>query len=419
MIPNNCKLQKLRPFKADPIGAGMKHIQPTIVRLPGGFSHVRAGTGPVALNPAKAMKIERAEVVSNTIYLVDTVDKDMIDRAKKENGKYGKTAMKQVTAILMPSLISAAKREEEIVAMHGQSGRGKVTNPGSWATVISTVSGVTRIQVDKPEWAPGVWIGNEGMGLSFFDDSTGALLGTANLDKVDMDNRYLYLDVVLAGLPPGGAPTGPISIWRDSTRTVGTLAAPQYQESIGIGAILSNTGTLFNIDANKWNLFKSPQYAVGSVKFTLAKILSMSSRASYQGTDEGAVIFVSPDTWTDLATDETTFRKWESGPTGAVKIGPEALAFYGATGMMAIMPHPMMKRGYAWMLNINASSKTPGGDIKQIGDSDWKYDDTNGDVLHYVPGLSGYEIRLRCNKAEYINPPGRSLQATGIVDGQP
>jgi hypothetical protein len=154
------------------------------------------------------------------------------------------------------------------------------------------------------------------------------------------------------------------------------------------------------------------------VPLTLAKILGMSSRASYQGTDEGTVIFTSPDTWTDLATNETTFRRWVDGAVGSIKIGPDALAFYGATGAMALMAHPMMKRGYAWMLNISANSKTPGGDIKQLGDSEWKYDDTGGDVLHYVPGSTGYEIRLRCNKGEYINPPGRSLQATGIVDAQ-
>lgn len=416
IIPNNCKLQKLRPFKQSSVPQGLKHVQPTIVRLPGGFSHIRAGTGPAQLNPAKAAKIERAEVVSNSIYLVDMVDKDMIDRAKGGSGGYSKAAVKQVTAVLMPALIASAKREEEICAMHGQNGRGKVTKQSTWPS-ISTVNGVTQVIVDKTEWAGGIWAGNEGMDLAFFDDATNTFLGLANLTTVNMDTKALILDANLTSIFTAVA-VGPISIWRGSTR-VQVNGTPQYNESIGLGGILSNTGVLFNIDAAKYNLFKSPQYDVGTGRLTLGKILSMSSRASYNGTDDGVVIFVAPDTWTDLAADETTFRKWESGPTGPIKVGPESLAFYGASGSMAVMAHPMMKRGYAWMLNISATSKTPGGDIKQIGDSEWKYDDTGGDVLHYVPGYSGYEIRLRMNKAEYINPPGRSLQAINILDTQP
>ena len=418
VIPEHAVLQKMTPFDSKLIKSGLKLVQPTLVRYPDGFSHVLAGVGPVQLNPAKAGKIERAEIVSNNIYLVDAIDKDMIDRCKQDNGKYDKPAVKQATAVLFPALIAAAKREEEMVTLYGQSGRGAATYANSsWSGIVATVAGVTAVTVDKASWGPGLWTGSEGMDLTFFDDSNNTCLATASLAAVNMDTRTLTLDAnVTTALQT--ATTGPISIWRSSTRKA-LSGTPQYNESIGLQAILANTGTLFNIDASKYNLYRSPQFSAGSAALSLAKVLSLSSRASYTGTGSGAVLLVPVDSWTDLSTAETGMRRWLDGPTGAVKIGPDALTFYGATGSMAIKAHPMLKRGGAMLLNLNANSGTPGGDLKRVGDCEWTYDTTGaGDMLHYVPGLSGYEIRLKANKGTFMNPPGRSANITSIVDGQ-
>ena len=417
IIPDHAVLQKMTPFNKDPEPQGLKHVQATLCRYPDGFSHVVAGTGPAELNPAKAGKIERAEVQSNSIYLVDTIDKDMIDRTKGDSGKFNKPAVKKATAVLFPALIAAAKREEEIVTLYGQSGRGKMSTPGSNCTTVTT-NGPSQTQcvIDKAEWGPGLWSGMEGTDLNLFDDgNNGAFLGTMTIYSINMDTRALIFST--NNTTAIAAATGPVSFWRASTRKPVSGAA-QLTESIGMHGILTNTGTLFNINAALYNLYKSPQYAVGGVSLSVGKLMGMSSRASYNGTGSGAVFLVPIDSWTDLATTETTYRRWMDGGVGQLKIGPDALVFHGATGVLAVKAHPMLKRGYTMFLNLAANSETPGGDIKRIGDLEWEYDNTNGDVLHYVPGLSGYEIRLKCNKAVFANPPGRSLIGTGIVDGQ-
>ena len=284
------------------------------------------------------------------------------------------------------------------------------------------VGGVTTIIVDKADWGPGLWVGSEGMDLSFFDDSLTSsaapvFLGTATLVAVNMDTRTLTLQANITAALTGNTTAGStFTIWRSSTRKPLSGTA-QLSESIGVQGILQNQSVLFNIDASQYNLYRSPQFNVAAA-MSINKIMSLSSRASYAGTSNGAVLLVPVDTWTDLATNETTFRRW-TDLNGALKIGADALSFYGASGLMAIKAHPMLKRGHAWLLNLNATSETPGGDIKRIGDCEWTYDNTNGDVLHYVPGLSGYEIRLKCNKAVFINPPGRSALAYGITDSQP
>lgn len=442
VIPDHAVLEKLLPpFKAKPTQAGEKHIQPTIVRYPDGFSYVPAGIGPVELNGAKSGKIERAEMLSNSMYLTEVVDKDIIDRTKNKNGSgYSKAAIKEAMAVIVPMMVAAAKREGEITRLYGRTGRAQVSKvAGAWTLAIGasltganadTVTGPTVILADKGEWGPGVWTGAEGMTLSFFDEAnttdssginpvSGTFLGSSDIQAIDMDNRCLILkDNLIAALQ---AATGPISIWRDATREPVT-GAPQLTESLGILGILKNNGKLFNIDGSKYTLFRAPKFSVGNAAFTLAKALQASTRASYNGTESGAVFVLPTATWSDLATDETTFRRYPK-VDGDIKVGPEALLFAGATGLMAMKPHPMMKRGYAPLLNINASKTNKdgiatGGDMKMVGDSEWTFDTTGGDTLHYIPNYSGYQLRMKCNKAPYINPPGRSLLATKIVDSQ-
>ena len=442
VIPDHAVLEKLLPpFKAKPTNPGEKHVQPTIVRYPDGFSFVQAGLGPVELNGAKSGKIERAEMLSNSIYLTEVVDKDIIDRTKNKNGNgYSKAAIKEAMAVIVPMMVAAAKREGEISRLYGRSGLTRLSKiTGSWTLVIGssltganggTVAGATVIMPDKGEWGPGIWAGAEGKTLSFFDevnttDSSGlnltssVYLGSSDIVTVDMDNRCLVLkDNLVTKLQ---AATGPITVWRDATREP-ISGPPQLSESLGIMGIMKNQGKLFNIDGSKYTLFRSPQYNVGNARFTLTQALMASTRASYNGTESGAVFMLPTATWSDLATDEAAYRRYIK-VEGDVKVGVEALMFAGATGLMALKPHPMMKRGYAPLLNINASKSNKdglptGGDMKMVGDSEWTFDTTGGDSLHYVPNYSGYQIRMKCNKAPYINPPGRSLLATNITDSQ-
>lgn len=442
VIPDHAVLEKLLPpFKAKPTNPGEKHIQPTIVRYPDGFSFVPAGIGPVELNGAKSGKIERAEMLSNSMYLTEVVDKDIIDRTKNKNGSgYSRAAVKEAMAVIIPMMVAAAKREGEITRLYGRGGRARVSKvSGAFTTVIAasvtgangdTVTGATVILVDKSEWGPGIWTGAEGMTLSFFDEANttdssgvnptaGVFLGTSDIAAIDMDNRCLILkDNLVAALQ---AATGPITIWRDATREP-VSGVPQLSESLGILGIMKNQGKLFNIDGSKYTLFRSPKFNANNAAFTLKMALQASTRASYNGTESGAVFVLPTAAWSDLATDETTFRRYPK-VDGDIKVGPEALLFAGATGLMAMKPHPMMKRGYAPLLNINASKSTKdglptGGDMKMVGDSEWTFDTTGGDTLHYIPNYSGYQIRMKANKAPYINPPGRSLLVSNILDSQ-
>lgn len=405
-------LQKFAPFSQIDDPDGLKYVQPTLVRYPDGFTHIPGMSGPTKLNPARSGKVERAEIISSSIYLVDAIDADIMDRTK-----LAKAAVKKALSIILPSMIEACKREYEAVLLYGRQGRAKISNVSSWNAIVTT-GGVTVLTIDKAEWASGLWAGVEGMEISFYDSgNTDAYMGTANIKTVDMDLRTLTLDANLTTKLQTA--TGPLTVWRASTRQAannGTML-----ESMGLFGILANTGVLFNIDAAAWNLYKSTQVAVGG-ELTLAELLTASNKGSFKGLSSGAVAFIPTDSWTDLSTEETTFRKWVDGPRGKLKIGADALEFTGASGHFGVKAHAMIKRGHGMLLNVDGQATVPedvGRDFCIIGNREWSPEGYDGKELHLVPGTTWYEIRQKCNKSPFVNPPGRSVLLTGIADSQP
>lgn len=418
ILPAHVILGKMTPFKkVEP--EGLKFVMPTMVKRPQGFTFTRGGVGPSALNPARAGKIERAEVQSNNVFLVDVLDKEMIDRTQEKEGantgKYGKAAVKKATAVVIPALLESAKIEDEATLIYGQSDRGQIAASGD----ISSGAATSTMLFTQQTFAPGVWIGQSGMPVDVFD-SVDAFLGTFNVVDVNPETRVMTVEGPVA-TPIAGA-TYPLKVYRSGTRQQlanGSTAA--YNDSIGLEAIFRSTGPLWNIDAALYSLWKTYNYSCGNAPLDVTKIMKSSGYAAIRGAGSDFAVMCPVNTWSDLSTSEITFRRYLDGAKGRLTIGPDALEVIGATGNIGVKAHAMLKRGISLGLNLGASeaeTETPGGDIMRIGTTEWKFDTTgSGDILHYLPGVSGYEIRLDSNKAVFVNSPGRQLLYTQITDG--
>jgi len=457
---DNTEITRLSQFNTIQQAPGLKYVQPILARRPDGFSHVIFGEGPVELNKARAGKVERAEVQTNSIYLTDVVDKDMIDATEqKGTGKYGKTAVKAIMSVITPAMVEAGKIEWECVAMYGRSPRaftGQKAGGGfntagllpgvaiaqNTIGIIGATSlwaadfvGCTYMVIDKAEFAPGLWATMEGEEVSFFleaPDGTphgvaGAdtYVGSATLGSVDIDNGVLIFTtpvpalnaLVLASFDGAGDQASDrrgVAIWRASTR--GQTTGGDKKESVGLFPILQNTGTIFNVSAKKYTVWGATQLNNAAAAFTIETALRVSSKVKPKGTGSGAMWYVPTDTWTKLAIDQIANLRWMDGFSGEKSVGWDAVKFIGATGLMGVKPHAMLKKGYAMLLDIRAAAKTPGGSIKTLGTNEWQFDSTGGDSLHYVPGMSGYELRMKCNKGIFVVPPGRQALVSNIVD---
>ena len=417
ILPAHVIIGKLAPFKKlEP--EGLKFVMPTMVKRPQGFTFTRGGTGPASLNPARAGKIERAEVQSNNIFLVDVLDKEMIDRTQEKSGanagKYNKATVKKATAVVIPSLLEAAKIEDEACLLYGQSDRGQIAIAGD----VTSGAATSTMTFTKQTFAPGVWIGQSGIPIDVFDTAN-TFLGTLNVVDVNPDTRVMTVEGSVAVAFAGAV--YPLKVYRSGTRQqLAAGSAPAYNDSIGLEAVYRNTGLLWNIDASLNSLWQTYLYDCLGAPLNVNKLMKSSAFAAIRGAGKDFSVMTPVSTWADLSTDETLFRRWTEGAKGRLTVGPDALEVIGATGPVAIKAHAMMKRGLSMGLNLGESeheTDTPGGDIMRIGTTEWKFDTTgSGDILHYLPGVSGYEIRLDSNKALFVNSPGRGLLYTNITD---
>jgi hypothetical protein len=409
IIPDHCIVQRLTPFDGKAKQVGLQYVEPVRTKRPAGFTFAQAGTGPYNYNTPRAGKVERAMIQANNVHLIEILDKEMMFRTLSTEA-----AVKQATAIIVEAMMEAARNVEEINLLYGQTDLGQVAASGN----VSTVSGATQLVVSAATWGPALWMGSENMPLEIFDSAAIPLyFGPFTVQSVTPESRIVLLDQqVTTALQ---AATFPLQLWRAGTRQNTGTTTQAFNEAAGLKKILSNTGALFNIDASKNTLWKSIQFDNGSGPLAYNSWVRASSLACVKGTRSGAVALVPVDSWADLAINEAAYRKWDD-PSGSLKVGPDALVFVGATGTMAIKAHPMLKRGDAFLINVNATSGTPGGDYKRIGATDWTFETAGPDdvMLHYLPDMSGLQIELYHNKALLVDPPGRSLLIKNIVDTQ-
>ena len=409
IIPDHCIVQRLAPFDGKAKQVGLQYVEPVRTKRPNGFTFASAGSGPYNYNAPRSGKVERATIQANNVHLIEILDKEMMFRTLSSEA-----SVKQATAIVVEAMLEAARNVEEINLLYGQTDLGQIAASGN----VSTVSSQTQLVVSAATWGPALWMGAENMPLEIFDSAaTPLFVGGLTVSSVTPESRIITLDQnVTTALQ---ALTFPLQLWRAGTRVNTGTSTQTFNEAAGIKKILTNTGMLFGIDAAKNTLWKSIQFDNGSGPLSFNSWVRASSLACVKGTRSGAVALVPVDSWADLSINEAAYRRW-SDVSGGLKVGPDALVFVGATGTMALKPHPMVKRGEAFLLNVNASSGTPGGDWKRIGATDWTFETGGPDdqMLHYLPDQSGLQLEIYHNKALLADPPGRSVFIKGVVDTQ-
>lgn len=397
ILPDFAILQRMMPFSSKELQAvGLQYVETVRTKRPSGFTFANSGTGPYDLNAARSGKTERAVIQANNVHLIEVLDRETMYRGQ------GEGAVKEVTSLVFEGMMEACRNWEEINLLYGQQELA-VIDSGGVTTVTATIS--------KASWGPALWIGAENMPVDIFDTNGTTFRGTFTIASVTPELRQIVFDTSLAA----ASVVAGDKLYRSGTHSVMGGAAVE-NEAAGVAKIVKNTGTMFNIDASKYALWKGTKFDNGSAAMTVGSCIRLSSLAVVKGTRSGSVLLTPVDSWADLAIDETAFRRWQDFE-GGKKIGPDALQFVGAAGVMAIKPHPMVKRGEPLLINIQASEKESVSDWKRIGAKDWTFIPGPGnDILHYLPTQSGVQVELYQNKALLCDPPGRSGYIANVVD---
>jgi hypothetical protein len=282
-------------------------------------------------------------------------------------------------------MLRSVTKKLEIEMLYGQMGYGLVDSNSGTAITIQTA-----------EWAPGVWAGGEGMPVEIRDTTGATSKGDFIVASVNMDTRIVTLNS-----NPGVLVSGDV-IWHKGA---------YGNEFPGVHKILTNTGTIFNINAGAYNLFKGNVYGAGSAALSFNKLNLAAARGVEKGQDGKLVAFVNPRAWSNMMNDQAALRRYDgSYSKEKAEMGSKSILFHSQNGEIEIQPSIYIKEGYAFLLNAE--------DWMRVGSQDvsFKRPGQGEEFFRDLENSAGYELRLYTDQALFCMAPGRSTLINLIIN---
>lgn len=280
-------------------------------------------------------------------------------------------------------MLRSLAKKIEMSMLYGQMGLG----------VVGSISG-NVITVKTAEFAPGIWIGGENMPLEIRSPA-GALRGACNVAKVDIVARTVEVDAM-----PGTAAADDV-IWHKGA---------YGNEMAGIHKIITNTGSLFNIDASQYSLWAGNTQSAGNVALSLATVEKAIAKCVNKGLEGDVKVYVNTGAWNDLLTEQNAKRMYDQSYSSTeVKQGAKSIMFYGQNGAIEIVPSIYVKEGLAFVLQLDA--------WKKVGSTDITFKRPNGDeYFRELESQFGFELRAFADLAVFGSAPGQSAVIVDIVN---
>jgi len=378
IIPSSVKILPEIEFIPSEKMGGLNYNVPVVLANEHGVTYGGDEGDAFYLENPVAGTIKEASVKGNEIVLRSYLSYGAASRAEKSLGAFVRS-----TKHLVENMVESITKKLEAEILYGQMGLG----------VVDSTSG-NEITVSAAEFASGIWCGAEGMKLAIFS-SGGTPRGSCYVSSVDLDNKKVIVDL----LPVGTVAT-------DVMYEFGAKG----KEFAGIHKILSNTGSLFGLDAATYNLWKSTVFPVGG-SLSFEKVIKGIAAAAGKGLDEDIKLYVSPATFASMATDMAGFRTYDSSyKSSEGELGVETLKFHSQNGMVEVIPHTFIKEGYAFGLVLDEFEKVGSTDVT------FKVPGKGEDFFRPLENHAGFELRCYADWAIFCHKPNKQILYTGITN---
>jgi hypothetical protein len=352
--------------------------------------------GPISLN------VPDAQVTPAQITLVSQISYDALSQSLGSGA-----AFMSATKLITKRMIDSMSKRVELAALYGGTGLGVSSTTGN-SNTSSTISVVT---FTSASWSDGIWAGTVNNQVQFYKVSDDSLISSGadsifTISAVNPTTRALTLT---------GTTTGTTAL---KAATVDTpIALNIYfnsahgNEMTGVYKILTNTTTLFNINAAVYDLWKANTVDNGAGKLTFLALQNAVATAVGRGLDTEVDVMVNPKVWANLVTSQSGARRFDSSYKKSVmENGAEKLTFYSQNGTMNITPSLYVKQGDCFILPFEHMQRIGSMDIEfmpQVMGSD--------EFFQYVPGYNAYELRLWTNQQIFIELPARCVLIYNIA----
>ena len=378
LLPDMAILQRMVPFnKAQQ--TGKSYEVPVIVTSAQGFSYGAA-------DETITLKTEVAATLKNvTVKGAQIVGQASLNYDAASRSMGSKQAFESSAGLVVRDLKESHARKLEMALLYGGSGIGAVSTLAAQVITLTAAS-----------YADGLFIGAEGMSIDVYQADK-VTLRQANLIISAIDSTSFTLTVI-------GTTTGIVAT--DVIFVSGTVG----KECFGLDAILTNTSTMFGVDASAYSLWKSSSYTAGGAALTMAKVLSAAAQAIARGgLARDATLLVHPSSWNNLNNDQGALRQYVDDKSSAVN-GFEKIDYRGPNGKISVVAHPMVKRGEAFLVDIK--------NLKRVGSTDIS-NQTPGkqdtEIFIQSQTQSAYILRTYSNQAIMCEKPAQCVKITNIV----
>lgn len=366
---------------------GQYYVFGVTLQRESGFTYAPSsgtGSGVVTLNASIAGFVGQALVEGYAIYLRSRLSYDAAAKASKA----GKKAFAQAYGAVLKNMKESHQYRLELSLLYGRDGLGIVSTNTAGVLVLTSAS-----------WATGIWgSGLKDAILEAFDATTvtaNQLNGDLTISSVSISNK----SVTVTGTSSSVVATN--ILYFKSART--TTA---YNECAGIYRVLTNTGTLFNIDASTQQLWLANSYAV-SGNLSLTAIMQAAAIGMSFGLEK-AILLCAPEKFAQLASDEAALRRYVQDTPNA-KRGVKGITFLMGSVDVEILPHPMIKQGEAHLLSEDTWNRVGATDIT------FGMPGSGSPMEVHVTDSTALEFRSMSDQAVFSEMPAQNVLLTGIT----
>jgi len=426
VLPNMAFLCSAIPFVSSQEKAGKELVWPVQLSYVHGFTAHGANGESLSLNKGSVAKSAQARVQSYSYTGRTQISNIAISRATA-NAQSFVDAVGYNIENLQESF--ALMNEQEL--LYGQSGLGSsatdadaiARNTAAGGTIAgfaftggaqaaADTDGSFPVLMSKEDWAEHIWIGSDDMPLEIYTEA-GALVLSTSVVKVDTVDRILFLQHDLDAAN-GGALADKLVFYRNG-----------YKDNSGPGLqkiLTHSTGSLFNINSDKYKLWKASQYAVNN-NLSFEAVATAVARAQGRGLDSKLTLHINNRVFAELMPDFNTLKQTgaasgqnrfasrmftQSKDVENLEHGMYGLKFIVGSTELVVAANPLVKGGFGFGI--------PDGYFKRVGSTDITYDipGQDGKYFNKVADMAAVELQVFSDQALMAESLNTSLVLTGI-----
>jgi hypothetical protein len=383
------------PFVGSGKREGNKFNQPVNLSMEHGVTYAAPDSGAFALKSAIASQTKNATVNGSQVLLRGSLDYE--SAAKAANGD--KAAFVTATHYTIQNMLESISKRVEISTIYGN--KGIAITDGTTNTNATT----TVVDLTTASFGVAIWTGMENAEINFYNGATqiNGSTGIFTISSVDVSAKTVTVTGVAADITAlDGFAFGTLDVYFEGSKD---------SEMVGIDGIITNTSTLFGIDASVYSLWKGNVISAGTAALTMDKVINGISIAQGFGLNEKVCLYVNPKTWNNLNGELAGNRRYDGSYQRKGENGFMNIEYYSQNGGIEVVSHSYIKEGEAFCI--------PKSKWKRLGAQDISFN-TPGrgkeEIFRQLNDNAGYEYRTYSNQAIFCSHPARNIKFTDIVN---